>query len=224
MQLNSKVWILMVLTFSASLAAAVPSERTITVQGTGAVSQQPDQARLRIQFSARAPQVITAKKLVDENAQAFTKFLVGKKVERQNINNSLLRVRAEYPTTEQPKPGFVAEREVSVVFTDLALYPETLEYAAALGQVEMQPVELLNSNAADLYEQALIAAVEDAKRKASVLAKQGGAKVGAVMSINELSIGQPRLMKMAMNADSGMETGTQMVKAEVSVIFQLVEP
>ena len=224
MQLNSKVWILMVLTFSASLAAAVPSERTITVQGTGAVSQRPDQARLRIQFSARAPQVITAKKLVDENAQAFTKFLVGKKVERQNINNSLLRVRAEYPSAEQPKPGFVAEREVSVVFTDLALYPEALEFAAALGQVEMQPVELLNSNAADLYEQALIAAVDDAKRKASVLAKQGGAKVGAVMSINELSIGQPRLMKMAMSADSGMETGTQMVKADVSVIFQLVEP
>lgn len=224
MQLNPKVLMLLLCTFSASITATVPNERTLTVQGAGAVQQEPDQARLRIQFSARAPLVITAKQQVDANAQAFTKFLVGKKIERQYINNSLLRVRAEYPTAEQPKPGFVAEREVSVIFTDLTMYPESLEFAATLGQVEIQPVELLHSNSADLYEQALTAAIDDAKRKAGILAKQSGAKVGDVLSINELSVGQPRLSKMAMSAGSGMETGTQMVKADVSVVFQLVEP
>ncbi len=224
MPLNPKVLMLLLCAFSASITATVPNERTLTVQGAGAVQQEPDQARLRIQFSARAPLVITAKQQVDANAQAFTKFLVGKKIERQYINNSLLRVRAEYPTAEQPKPGFVAEREVSVIFTDLTMYPESLEFAATLGQVEIQPVELLHSNSADLYEQALTAAIDDAKRKAGILAKQSGAKVGDVLSINELSVGQPRLSKMAMSAGSGMETGTQMVKADVSVVFQLVEP
>jgi len=194
MQLHAKALLLLLFTLSPSILAALPNERSITVQGAGAVLQAPDQARLRIQFSERDQQVINAKKVVDEKTNALTKFL------------------------------FVAEREVSVTFTDLALYPETLEFAAALGQVEMQPVELLHSKAAELYEQALITAVDDAKRKASVLAKQSGAKIGAVISINELSIGQPMLRKMAMSVDSGMETGTQMVRAEVSVVFQLLEP
>ena len=224
MQLHAKTLLLLLFTLSPSILAALPNERSITVQGAGAVLQAPDQARLKIQFSERDQQVINAKKVVDEKTNTLTKFLLGKKIARQYINNSLLRVRAEYPTVEQPKPGFVAEREVSVTFTDLALYPETLEFAAALGQVEMQPVELLHSKAAELYEQALITAVDDAKRKASVLAKQSGAKIGAVISINELSIGQPMLRKMAMSVDSGMETGTQMVRAEVSVVFQLLEP
>jgi uncharacterized protein YggE len=113
---------------------------------------------------------------------------------------------------------------VSVLITDLALYPELVDYAATLGQVDIQPLELLQSNAEKLYEQALVAAIDDAKSKATLLAKQSGAKLGPVLKITELTAGQPIMHKMAMSAESGVEMGTQMLKAEVSVEYQLVEP
>jgi len=224
MQLTPKILLLAISVLSPVLFASQPKERAVTVQGAGAVEHVSDQALLRLQFIARDNQVIKAKNKVDAQTQAFTNFVLSKKIAKKDLNNALVRVRAEYPTVEQPTPGFVAEREVTVVFSDLTLYPQVLEFAANLGQVDIQPVELLQSNAIELYDQALIAAIDDAKRKATILAKQSGAKIGKVLTINEQSLGRPMLRKMAMSADSGMETGTQMIRAEVSVEFQLLEP
>jgi uncharacterized protein YggE len=224
MQLTPKILLLAISVLSPVLFASQPKERAVTVQGAGAVEHASDQALLRLQFIARDNQVIKAKNKVDAQTQVFTNFVLSKKIAKKDLNNALVRVRAEYPTVEQPTPGFVAEREVTVVFSDLTLYPEVLEFAANLGQVDIQPVELLQSNAIELYDQALIAAIDDAKRKATILAKQSGAKIGKVLTINEQSLGRPMLRKMAMSADSGMETGTQMIRAEVSVEFQLLEP
>jgi len=224
MNLSTKLFLMTIAVFSVSLFAEPLIQRTVAVQGAGAIEFSADQALLRLQFIARDNQVINAKKAVDNKVDSFTKFVISKKIAKQNVNNALVRVRAEYPTVEQPTPGFVAEREVSVVFKDLAFYPEVLEFAAQLGQVDMQPIELMHSNAALLYEQALMAAIDDAKQKASVLAKQSGARIGKVISIQEQSMGRPVMHKMAMNAESGVETGTQIVRAEVLVVFQLLEP
>lgn len=220
----SSILMLTVAAFTPNLSAESTNQRSVVVQGAGAIGHAPDQGRLRVLFMAKDQQVSSAKKVVDLHTQSFTNFVLSKKIAKPAISNALLRVRAEYPTAEQPKPGFVAEREVSVLITDLALYPELVDYAATLGQVDIQPLELLQSNAEKLYEQALVAAIDDAKSKATLLAKQSGAKLGPVLKITELTAGQPIMHKMAMSAESGVEMGTQMLKAEVSVEYQLVEP
>lgn len=224
MRFQFKVFVMSACLWLPIVAGAYAAERTLAVQGNGAVEHAPDQAKLRLQFVARDAQVSLAKNKVDEQTQAFTEFVLSKQISKQNINNALMQVQALYPTTEQPALSFQVAREVVLTLADLTSYPEILAFAASLGHVDIQPVDLFHSNGAKLYQQALVQAMADAKVKAGVLAAQSGAKVGKVLKVTELNTGVPMMTKMAAFSASSVETGMQSIRAELAVEFQLVEP
>ena len=66
-------------------------------------------------------------------------------------------------------------------------------------------------------------ALENAKAKAEILAKQSQAKLGKVIVVREQSQAPRPMAAMTMGADYAVEIGTQSVNAEVSVEFQLLE-
>ncbi len=206
--------------------AIAPSEqlnRVVSVQGSGGVDAQADQGLLTIQVVARDTNMQVAKQQIDKQSQQLTEYLLKQKIKRADISNAITRIRHEFKTAEQQLPTFVAEREIKILFRNMNDYPEFLEYAVSQGNLEIQPIALMHANAQQLYNQALQLALENAKAKAEILAKQSQAKLGKVIVVREQSQAPRPMAAMTMRADYAVEIGTQSVNAEVSVEFQLLE-
>lgn len=197
--------------------------RVVSVQGSAVVEAPADQGILTIQVVARDANLKLAKQQIDQQIEQLTEYLRKKQVKRADISNALTRIRHEFKTEDQQIPYFVAEREIKVLFRHLADYPEFMEYAASLGNLEVQPIALVHSNSQQLYNQALQMAFNNAKTKAEILAQQSQARLGKVIIVREQSQAPRSMAAMSMRTDYAVEIGTQTVNAEVSVEFQLLE-
>ena len=118
--------------------------------------------------------------------------------------------------------GYVAENDVSAD-VGVAKAGALVDAAAGAGATTISGVSFSLSSSAKLYEQALGAALADAKAKAAALGQAGSFAVGAIQSVSEQSSApQP----VAFGASAGktatpVEPGTQDVTADVQVTYAI---
>lgn len=203
---------------------AEPSMALITVQGSGAVPTTPDFARLTMTIGSRQAAVSQAKKDVDNKVAQITAMLQKLKVKNSDINNAPLRIYPEYQAEKTTTELFRVEREVIVTVRDLNQYPEILEQAAVLGVIQLQPAELLSSKAEGLYQQALQLAYADAEEKANALAKLSGRIIARVHQIQEQGSSPAPRLKMAMMTAEAVQFGSNNVRADLTIQFELAKP
>jgi len=196
----------------------------ITVQGSGAVPTPPDVAKLNMTIGSREAAVSKAKTDVDSKVTQLTAVLLKLGVKTADINNAPLRIYPEYQPEKNTAELFRVERELTVTVRDLALYPEILEQAAVLGVTQLQPAELLSSKAEGLYQQALKLAYADAEEKAKALAKLSGRKIARVHQIQEQGSSPSPRLKMAMMAADSVQFGSNNIRADLTIQFELVNP
>jgi hypothetical protein len=218
---------LSVIMMAASLLAMAPQASaqselaTITVQGSGAVAGTPDQARLTMTISRRHTSVQQAKQEVDQKMQQLTAMVQKVGVANADLNNAPQRIYPEYQQDQSKIELYRVERELTLLVRDLKLYPELLEQASALGVNQLQPAELLVSQPQPLYQKALQLAFEDAKAKAEQLAVLSGRKVVRVHQIQEQGTSPAPRYKMAMMADESVQFGSNEVRADLTIQFEL---
>ena len=220
-----KVFPLLVgLTLLPLFAVAEPEMALITVQGSGAVPTPPDFARLSMTVGSRQAAVSQAKTDVDNKVSQITAMLQKIGVKNADINNAPLRIYPEYQPEKTTTELFRVEREVTVTVRDLTKYPEILEQAAVLGVTQLQPAELLSSKAEGLYQQALQLAYADAEDKAKTLAKLSGRKISRVHQIQEQGNSPAPRLKMAMMEADSVQFGSNNIRADLTIQFELVKP
>jgi len=203
---------------------AEPVMSMITVQGSGAVPTAPDFARLTMTVGSRQTAVSQAKTDVDSKVTQITAMLQKLGVNQSDINNAPLRIYPEYQSEKTTTELFRVEREVTVTIRDLTQYPAILEQAAVLGVTQLQPAELLSSKAEGLYQQALQLAFADAQDKAKTLAKLSGRKIVRVHQIHEQGSSPVPRLKMAMMAAEAVQFGSNQVRADLTIQFELANP
>lgn len=212
------------LTLLPLFAVAEPDMALITVQGSGAVPTPPDFARLSMTVGSRQAAVSQAKTDVDNKVTQITAMLQKLGVKNADINNAPLRIYPEYQPEKTTTELFRVEREVTVTVRDLTQYPQILEQAAVLGVTQLQPAELLSSKAEGLYQQALQLAYADAEDKAKTLAKLSGRKIARVHQIQEQGSSPAPRLKMAMMAGEAVQFGSNNVRADLTIQFELAKP
>lgn len=212
------------LTLLPLFAIAEPSMALITVQGSGAVPTPPDFARLSMTIGSRQAAVSKAKTEVDSKVSQITAMLQKLGVKNSDINNAPLRIYPEYQPEKTTAELFRVEREVTVTVRNLSQYPEILEQAAVLGVTQLQPAELLSSKAEGLYQQALQLAYADAEEKATALAKLSGRKIARVHQIQEQGSSPAPRLKMAMMEADSVQFGSNNVRADLTIQFELAKP
>lgn len=216
--------LLAVLTFVPFVTSAETTLALITVQGSGAVPTPPDLAKLNMTIGSREAAVSKAKTDVDSKVTQLTAVLQKLGVKTADINNAPLRIYPEYQPEKNTAELFRVERELTVTVRDLALYPEILEQAAVLGVTQLQPAELLSSKAEGLYQQALKLAYADAEQKAKALAKLSGRKIARVHQIQEQGSSPAPRLKMEMMAADSVQFGSNNIRADLTIQFELANP
>lgn len=226
---------LLLVAISPALAQTPPAsdakmQRSITVSATGTVDAIPDLARIQTGVVSEAD---TAAQALSGNSQAMAKLIGGLKeagIDAKDIQTSSFRVEPRYtnPRDGQSAPqidGYRVVNEVQVVVRDVGKLGGILDALVKLGANQMNGLSFEVSKAETLKDDARKQAIENALRRAKLLASAAGAEVGEVISISEeVAMGGPRPYAMARAAKADMvpiEGGSETLEARVTVTWAL---
>ena len=207
-------------------------ERTVTVNGTGFVTAEPDRAHITLGVVSEGD---TAKAALEKNTaamKAVVDALKARGLPPKDIQTSNFSVSPRYRQSkagEQPViNGHQVQNSVRIVVRDIAALGPILDQVIQLGSNQVHGVGFEVSKADELKDEARKAAVANARHKAELYATAAGARLGRVLSIDEAGVQpiqrQPRMMARASAAlDSAppVEAGSQRLDASVTVTYML---
>ncbi|MBR6667370.1 MAG: SIMPL domain-containing protein [Clostridia bacterium] len=201
---------------------------TITVTGCASVTLKADYARISVGVSTHAPTVEEASRRNNNAIHTVIAALMDAGVQEDDIATSNYSVSAEYDyAAVTPRlTGYCVTNQLTVVIRDMEHIGATLDKATAAGANNIYNIEFLSTNAPAAQDEATAYAVQDAVRKAALLADSAGLTLGGIVSIQESStvLPQPRTYKSAMNTDTAGNSilpDDASVSATVTIVFEL---
>lgn len=209
-------------------------QRTVTVTGHGEARAAPDIAHLSAGVRTQAAD---AKAALAANTAEMNKVFVAMRqagIADKDMQTSNVSVRPLYashppgqPQTEPAKIiGYQVSNTVNVVVRDLSKLGTDLDAFVGAGANQLYGVSFDIANPDPLLDKAREAAVKDAMRKADLLTKAAGVKLGKLLTMSESSSSGP-VPKLAL-ARAAMEAapvptaaGEQSVEARVNLTFAI---
>lgn len=212
---------------------------TISVSGTGIVSETPDTARVSLGVEARNESLKTAQDDVSRRIESVTNTLTGLSVGADDIQTSNYSI---YPVPEYDRNGNyegIEHYEVSVTLDvtarDLDSLGTILDETVGAGVNTIGGISLFVDDTSTAASQARAAAMEDARARADEYANASGVLITGVYSIVETSAPQPKSEEMAMDASlmaesdaAGAESrtvpispGSSEIRVDVNVIYTI---
>ncbi|WP_347156721.1 SIMPL domain-containing protein [Pontibacter chitinilyticus] len=196
----------------------------VNVNGVGEVKVQPDEVLLNFGVEMRDKSLDQARKQTDAKAAAIINYLKKQGVEARHIQTSYVNVQPIYNGDAYGKTSpdfYMAQKSMTVLVKKLDKFDQILAGLYAEG---VNRVDGISFQVADLEKykaEARKRAVNDAKRKATALTSELGAKLGRVYTINEAGYndGGPRPMyaKVMMESASSDMSGPSIAGGEVMV-------
>lgn len=231
--------LILAFTFAApavTTAAQLPDKPHIYVEGSAEVKVAPDQMTVIVGLEATNPELAVAKENVDERSRRLIQAIKDLGIAPEDMSTTALHINPafDYRNGERVSLGTRVHRQVEITLRDLNLYAQLI---AALVDAKISntvSTELKVSNESALTDQALLAALDDARQRAEGIAKSLGKKLGAAHSVSEFDLRDDRhqlfsprhskggsgVMLAAERASSEpFEPGLIVAKAQVYVVF-----
>lgn len=213
----------------AEEAVVVTEGATITVTGSATVTLKADYARVSVGVSTKAPNIEDATRQNAETIHAVIAALREFGVAEEDIVTSSYSVFAEYDyaTGEQRLAGYNVTNQLTVIIRDMDHIGATLDKATAAGANNIYNIEFLSTKSAEAQDEATAYAVQDAMRKAHLLAEAAGLQLGGVVSISESTSGvyvTARSYQSKTTADAASNAilpDNASVSASVTMVFEL---
>lgn len=216
----------------AVLLLAAPVWADVTVIGTGAVQATPDMSVIRMAVVTTAETVVPA---LEDNGKAVRKLkatLTALNIEEKDVCTTGFNIQPRYnhPKDEQPKLiGYVVEHDITVRVRKLSDAGKVLDAVVKDGANRIDGVGFTFSDPEALLDKARVAAVEDAHRKAEMMVKTAGGKVGFLKSISEqrsYNAYADSGMARAVNAPAGQPVGPgeRTLTVQVIVVWNIDNP
>lgn len=210
-------------------ASAMAGE--VSLSGEGAVRYQPDSARLTFSATATHQNSKQATEAVQQKMSRWHEGISAHRSKLMDYNDAdvtlYTRTLAPSKDGEKGKRQSVAAQNVSFSINDLSLLNPLLEQAQKTGmEYRLGNEQFFHSDEAELEQQALAAAIADARKRCDFVALQFERKCGEVMTINIDGGHRPGPMMM-MSADASPETknissvGQREISAQVNATFKL---
>jgi uncharacterized protein YggE len=221
----------------AFAAAAVPlpaagqqtTERFITVVGEGTAGVIPDIAVIQAGVTTQGK---TARAASEANSKTMEQVLAALKsggIAERDVQTSQFSIRPVRDSRREGDNrivGFQATNQVSVNVRALARLATVLDQMIAAGANDVSGIHFTLSQRSTLLDKARSDAVADARRKAEVLAKAAGVRLGRAAAIIETSgqaIPMERMsVRAAPAASVPIAVGEQNMQVQVSVTFELL--
>ena len=167
--------------------AALADGTKLSVTGSGTVLVESDLAIVTVGVQETSKDVLEAQSTVNEKIAAIKQALLDAGVQESEINTDSINIYANYDYSDNTEVivGYTARNSLSVRTTDMDNVGSLIDAAFAAGANTLDNVQFTVQDDTQAREQALTMAVEDARRKADVLASAAGLQVASIESISE---------------------------------------
>lgn len=209
---------------------AAASGATITVTGSASVTLKADYARISVGVSTSAKTVEEATQQNSTTIFAVIEALKTAGVQEDDIATSNYSVHAEYDYSSfggQKLTGYNVTNQLTVIIRDMEHIGATLDKATAAGANNIYNIEFLSTQADAAQDEATAYAVQDAMRRAKLLADAAGLTLGSIVSISDSTAGwgvatrsYASKLDMAVAGNSILPDDTS-VSASVTIVFEL---
>lgn len=205
--------------------------RNVAVEGIGRVEAVPDMAVVQfgVQREAReagAAMAAASEAMTDVMAQVQDAGIAPEDIQTTRIGLDP-RWRHSNDGSAPRVVGYVASNTLSVTVRDLDLLGGLLDAVVSEGANTMNGLSFDVSEREALEDAARVAAVEDARRKAGMIAEAADAALGDVISISEGGVGggPPIMMQTAEAMRSSVPVAAGQIDVVVSVraVFALAD-
>jgi uncharacterized protein len=215
---------------AGALPAAAQSDKLphlITVTGEGEVAVVPDLAIIGAGVTTTGK---SAREASEANAKMMTAVMAALKnagIAEQDMQTARLSLHPmrDSKTGEARTSGFRASNQVAVKIRDLGKTAEVIDRLVAAGANDIGGIEFVVSSPSKPLDEARVAAIADARRKAEVYAKAANVLLGAAVSITEEggAVPGPVMMRQARPeaASTPVSPGEQIQRISVSVSYEL---
>ena len=208
---------------------AVAENATITVTGSASVTLKADYARISVGVSSKAA---TVEQAANENNAAIYAVIEALKeagVAEEDIATSNYSVYAEYDYASfggQKLTGYNVTNQLTVIIRDMDHIGATLDKATAAGANNIYNIEFLSTKADEAQDEATGYAVQDAMRRAKLLASAAGLNLGGIKSISDTVasygiVTRSYASKLDAVAGNSILPDDTSVSASVTIVFEL---
>lgn len=209
--------------------------RTISVDGTSVIKATPDRATVNISIESTGKD---AKEASAQNAIIMNKIqrdILALAITKDNIkttNYNLYPVYNRKDNGRQEIIGYSVSNQITVTVDNIDLVGNIIDTAINAGANNINSVEFSLKDPEAYKDKVLVQAINDAKRKADIIAKTLGKNVVNVVSVNSNnsyieaktfnSLMYARAAAdSAVGASSPIQAGDISVKANVSIVFEI---
>lgn len=223
-------------------ASPLPNKPHVYVEGSATVEAVPDEMLFSVSLSHTAKTLGPAKEQVDRRSMTLIKLCKDMGIDSKDLSTTALRVMPsyEYVDGRRVPNGTTVSRDVDITLRDLSKYPAVMKAFVDADISKTINTTLRVSDEEVLTDRALVKALEDAKRRATRMAKAQEKKLGDVYSVSEFMtrrsegyelnvsrsiVGQssPEMGRAMMESrgQEPFEPGTMQARAQVFVVYLL---
>ncbi len=206
----------------------------IRVGGSATVSLAADTASIQIGVNTRDESVRTAQQENSELMAAVMDAILAAGVAEDDVMTSQFNVYSSYDYSYDMKGNetrtryYEVQNMVTVTIHDLALIGDVLDAAVEAGANTTYGISFSSTQENEAYQKALTRAVQDAMKKAQVIADAAGVQLGKLVFINasQTSYGVLDTYGMrntyAYEEKAAGDMGTTIVSGDVSVSADVI--
>jgi len=214
-------------------AESAPLIKTIQVTGTGEIKAAPNEVSFNLSIETSDVDLDKAKAEHDKKSNDVIKSLKNFKIEDKHIQTTWIDIQPQYRyvNNRQLFDKYQMTHSIHVTLTDISLFGKVLAACINSGLSRFNGISYGHSNEEGLQDQALKKAVENAHRKAGLIAKETQQKIVGVYSVTEgynapvqPVYRQSMMMAKTMMAEDAMQTSVELGEISfsqtVTVIFE----
>jgi uncharacterized protein YggE len=217
---------------------------TITVTGKGDVSAVPDIAQISFTIRNKDKTVTNAQKVVTDKINQSLAFLKASGIDEKDIKTESYNSYPQYewfdskvlctsnycpPSGKQVLTGYEVSQSITVKVRNTDKTGDIIDGLGKLNITELNSPNFTIDNEDGLRADARAQAIEDAKSKAKILAKQLGVRLGDIVSFDENGNSPiPMYYDKAMTVGGAPEvstptlpTGENKIQSNVTIVFEI---
>lgn len=175
---------------SCSVKQVQYSERTVSVQGTGVVTVDNDNAIIVLSVITRDPESTVA---AEANAEKMTKVqdaIIAAGCPKDSLTTQNYIINQDYNYQTQTYGNYTVTNQIKISLKDLSITNKIIDEAIKAGANNVSQLDFFVSDTNMAYKQARTMAVQNAQEAANLIAGASGAKLGKVLSIKEVPSGR----------------------------------
>jgi uncharacterized protein len=211
----------------AALFLVGAARADVTITGQGKVTYVPNLAYVHATVSTDAK---TAAEAWKQNSEVVKKlFLVLKDygIDEKDFKTAGLNVQPRYTRPKDKEPvliGYTVTYDLQITMRQLSRLGNLLDALVENGANRGMGISFSHDNLDTLVEEARLAAVADARRRAELYVKTAGGSLGGLVSINEGTPYRPQMYRLDHAPASGeaglpINAGQQELSTSITVTY-----